>query len=71
MVGRIRVKAPKETMGKAGRELRRNRRIRNRTYGGVRGREPRGSLLLDPRVFGVLQKPIFQALCVEPEICII
>ena len=24
-----------------------NRRIRSRTYGGVRGREPSGSLLLD------------------------
>ena len=25
-----------------------NRRIRSRTYGGVRGREPKGSLLRDP-----------------------
>ena len=29
-----------------------NRRIRSRTYGGVRGREPIGSLLLDTRVCG-------------------
>jgi len=29
-----------------------NRRIRSRTYGGVRGREPKGSLLLDAEKHG-------------------
>ena len=40
-----------ETTGRADRELKRNRRIRERTYGGVRGREPKGSLLLDAVFF--------------------
>jgi hypothetical protein len=32
-----------------------NRRIRNRTYGGVGGREPRGSLLPDPPLITLLR----------------
>src|SRR5258705_523925 len=39
-----------------------NRRIRNRTYGGVGGREPRGSLLPDVRPFtGRIDRPSSRA----------